>query len=82
MVAAGFDPKAEALEVAPPNAEAVVAAGFDPNAEALEVAPPNADAVVAADFDPNAEALDVVVAEDVADVGALAHAATGLGIVF
>ena len=58
MVAAGLDPNAEALEVAPPNADAVVAAGLDPNAEALDVAP-NTEEAPEDGWPPNTELVEL-----------------------
>ena len=67
-----------------PNTEpAVLLGAAPPNTLELPELPPKTEAAPVEEppkMDP--EAVVVVAAEDVADVGALAHAATGLGIVF
>ena len=67
-----------------PNTEpAVLLGAAPPNTLELPELPPKTEAAPVEEppkMDP--EAMVVVAAEDVADVGALAHAATGLGIVF
>lgn len=74
---------AEAAGGVPNTEPAVLLGAAPPNTLELPELPPKTEAAPVEEppkMDP--EAVVVVAAEDVADVGALAHAATGLGIVF
>ena len=74
---------AEAAGGVPNTEPAVLLGAAPPNTLELPEFPPKTEAAPVEEppkMDP--EAVVVVAAEDVADVGALAHAATGLGIVF